>query len=149
MAAAVPGMVPEDVAVIDAVAGLLPGDESGQRPDAVGDARAAELRRNVERLLEARVGPGKAVVEVAVDVVTDAESITQRTFDPQGRVAISTDNTTTTGTNTQGGAATLGATGAMILGTLIDELHRRQLRFGLATLCVGGGMGIATIVERI
>ena len=43
----------------------------------------------------------------------------------------------------------LGATGAMILGTLIDELHRRQLRYGLATLCVGGGMGIATIVERL
>ena len=37
----------------------------------------------------------------------------------------------------------------MILGTLIDELHRRQLRYGLATLCVGGGMGIATIVERV
>ncbi|MBL8381094.1 MAG: acetyl-CoA C-acetyltransferase [Burkholderiales bacterium] len=43
----------------------------------------------------------------------------------------------------------LGATGAMILGTLIDELHARKLRYGLATLCVGGGMGIATIVERI
>jgi acetyl-CoA C-acetyltransferase len=42
----------------------------------------------------------------------------------------------------------LGATGAMILGTLIDELHARNLRYGLATLCVGGGMGIATIVER-
>ena len=43
----------------------------------------------------------------------------------------------------------LGATGAMIMGTLIDELHARKLRYGLATLCVGGGMGIATIVERI
>jgi len=43
----------------------------------------------------------------------------------------------------------LGATGAMILGTLIDELERRKLRYGLATLCVGGGMGIATIVERL
>ena len=43
----------------------------------------------------------------------------------------------------------LGATGAMLLGTLIDELERQKLRFGLATLCVGGGMGIATIVERL
>ena len=43
----------------------------------------------------------------------------------------------------------LGATGAMILGTLIDELERRDLRYGLATLCVGGGMGIATIIERV
>ena len=54
--------------------------------------------------------------------------------------------------NVNGGAIAmghpLGATGAMILGTLIDELHRRQLRYGMATLCVGGGMGIATIVER-
>ena len=55
--------------------------------------------------------------------------------------------------NVNGGAIAmghpLGATGAMIIGTLIDELHRRGQRYGLATLCVGGGMGIATIVERI
>lgn len=55
--------------------------------------------------------------------------------------------------NVNGGAIAmghpLGATGAMILGTLVDELHRRQLRYGMATLCVGGGMGIATIVERL
>ncbi|KRW59926.1 acetyl-CoA C-acetyltransferase [Pseudomonas sp. TTU2014-080ASC] len=43
----------------------------------------------------------------------------------------------------------LGATGCAILGTLLDELEARQLRYGLATLCVGGGMGIATIIERI
>ena len=56
-------------------------------------------------------------------------------------------------TNVNGGAISmghpLGATGAMILGTLIDELQRRDLRRGLATLCVGGGMGIATIVELV
>ncbi|MBN9619202.1 MAG: acetyl-CoA C-acyltransferase, partial [Actinobacteria bacterium] len=55
--------------------------------------------------------------------------------------------------NVNGGAIALGhplgATGAMILGTLVDELERRDLRYGLATLCVGGGMGVATIVERI
>jgi len=55
--------------------------------------------------------------------------------------------------NVNGGAIAmghpLGATGAMILGTLIDELELRKLRYGLATLCVGGGMGIATIVERL
>ncbi|PZP21086.1 acetyl-CoA C-acetyltransferase [Pseudomonas kuykendallii] len=43
----------------------------------------------------------------------------------------------------------LGATGCIILATLLDELERRQLRYGLATLCVGGGMGIATIIERL
>jgi acetyl-CoA C-acetyltransferase len=55
--------------------------------------------------------------------------------------------------NVNGGAIALGhplgATGAMILGTLVDELEARDLRYGLATLCVGGGMGVATIVERI
>jgi acetyl-CoA C-acetyltransferase len=55
--------------------------------------------------------------------------------------------------NVNGGAIAmghpLGATGAMILGTLLDELERRQLKRGLATLCVGGGMGIATIIERV
>jgi acetyl-CoA C-acetyltransferase len=55
--------------------------------------------------------------------------------------------------NVNGGAIALGhplgATGAMILGTLVDELERRDLRYGLATLCVGGGMGVATIVERV
>jgi acetyl-CoA C-acetyltransferase len=55
--------------------------------------------------------------------------------------------------NVNGGAIALGhplgATGAMILGTLIDELERRDQRFGLATLCVGGGMGVATVVERL
>ena len=55
--------------------------------------------------------------------------------------------------NVNGGAIAmghpLGATGAMILGTLLDELERRDQRYGLATLCVGGGMGIATIIERL
>ena len=56
-------------------------------------------------------------------------------------------------TNVNGGSIAmghpLGATGAMILGTLVDELERRDLKRGLATLCVGGGMGIATIVELV
>jgi acetyl-CoA C-acetyltransferase len=55
--------------------------------------------------------------------------------------------------NVNGGAIAmghpLGATGAMLLGTVLDELERRGGRYGLATLCVGGGMGIATIVERL
>ncbi len=55
--------------------------------------------------------------------------------------------------NVNGGAIAmghpLGATGAMILGTCLDELEKRQQRYGLITLCVGGGMGIATIIERV
>lgn len=56
-------------------------------------------------------------------------------------------------TNVNGGAIAmghpLGATGAMIVGTVLDELERRDKKFGLCTLCVGAGMGIATIVERL
>ena len=55
--------------------------------------------------------------------------------------------------NVNGGAIAmghpLGATGCIILGTLLDELERRNLSTGCATLCVGGGMGIATIIERV
>ncbi len=56
-------------------------------------------------------------------------------------------------TNVNGGAIAmghpLGATGAMLLGTLVDELDRRDQRYGLVTLCVGGGMGVATVIERL
>jgi len=54
--------------------------------------------------------------------------------------------------NVNGGAIALGhplgATGCMLLGTVMDELERKDLNTGLVTLCIGGGMGIATIVER-
>lgn len=55
--------------------------------------------------------------------------------------------------NVNGGAIALGhplgATGAMLIGTVLDELERRDLQTGLVTLCIGGGMGIATIIERV
>jgi len=55
--------------------------------------------------------------------------------------------------NVNGGAIAmghpLGATGAMLIDTLLDELERRDLETGLATLCVGAGMGTATIIERV
>lgn len=55
--------------------------------------------------------------------------------------------------NVNGGAIAmghpLGATGAMLLSTALDELERRDLKTAVLTLCVGGGMGIATIIERI
>ena len=43
----------------------------------------------------------------------------------------------------------LGATGAMILGTVLDEFERRNLSTALVTLCIGAGMGTATIIERV
>jgi acetyl-CoA C-acetyltransferase len=55
--------------------------------------------------------------------------------------------------NVNGGAIAmghpLGATGAMILGTVLDELERRNLSTALVTLCIGAGMGTATIIERV
>jgi acetyl-CoA C-acetyltransferase len=55
--------------------------------------------------------------------------------------------------NVNGGAIALGhplgATGAMLIGTVLDELERRDLQRGLVTMCIGGGMGIATIIERV
>jgi acetyl-CoA C-acetyltransferase len=55
--------------------------------------------------------------------------------------------------NVNGGAIAmghpLGATGAMLLGTLLDELERRNLSTGLVTLCVGGGMGSVMVIERV
>jgi acetyl-CoA C-acetyltransferase len=55
--------------------------------------------------------------------------------------------------NVNGGAIALGhplgATGAMILGTLVDEMERRNAATGLVTLCIGAGMGTATIIERV
>jgi acetyl-CoA C-acetyltransferase len=55
--------------------------------------------------------------------------------------------------NVNGGAIALGhplgATGAMLIGTIVDELERRKQKIGLTTMCIGLGMGIATIVERV
>jgi acetyl-CoA C-acetyltransferase len=55
--------------------------------------------------------------------------------------------------NVNGGAIAmghpLGATGAMLVGTMVDELERRDARYALVVLCIGGGMGVATIIERI
>lgn len=90
VASAVPGLAPQDVAVIDGVAGVIAAnDQSGAQPEAA--ERTADIRQRVERLLAARVGPGNAVVEVSVDTITETESIIERRFDPETRVAISTD----------------------------------------------------------
>ena len=89
VAAAVSGLTPEDVSVIDASGGLIGAAE--EAPENTSEDRADALRQRVQRLLEARVGPGNAVVEVSVDTVTKTESIRQRQIDPESRVAISVD----------------------------------------------------------
>ena len=108
VSSAVAGMAPEDVAVIDDTSGLiLAGDEGPEISG--GQDRAAELKQNVERLLEARVGYGNAVVEISVETVTESEAITERSFDPNSRVAISTDTEerTTSSSDSDSGAVTV------------------------------------------
>lgn len=109
VASAVAGLDAEDVSVIDATNGTVIGADMPERPTGeVGD-RAALLKQNAERLLEARVGPGRALVEVSLDVTTEREQITERLFDPDSRVAISTDTEerTTTSSGSDGGGVTV------------------------------------------
>jgi len=91
--------------VIDAEGGLIGVEEA---PANAPDDRATALRDRAERLLEARVGRGNAVVEVALEAITRSEAIRERRFDPESRVAISTDSEETTNTSSdQGGGVTV------------------------------------------
>jgi flagellar M-ring protein FliF len=90
VSSAVAGMSPEGVTVVDARAGRIVAGE-GETSARAGDERAEELRRRAERLLEARVGPGNALVEVAIETVSESEQIVERRLDPESRVLISTE----------------------------------------------------------
>ncbi|WP_112310267.1 flagellar basal-body MS-ring/collar protein FliF [Pseudogemmobacter bohemicus] len=101
VASAISGMTPADVQVIDTTGGLVSPAEDGTSGSA--SDRAKEIRQSVERLLAARVGPGKAVVEVSLELQTEREQITERRFDPEGRVAISTDTEEKSSQNSEPG----------------------------------------------
>jgi flagellar M-ring protein FliF len=103
VAAAVAGLAPEDVAVIDTRSGAVLGPEMPGTTDPGG--KAEELRRNVQTLLEARVGPGKAIVEVSVETVQQREEIVERQIDPNSRVQISTETSEKTGSANDTGNA--------------------------------------------
>lgn len=108
VSSAVAGMTPEAVQIIDTVAGLIGGGETPEFESGNAQDRAAAIKGNVERLLAARVGPGKAIVEVSIELNSDRESITERKFDPQGRVAISSETEERSGSSTEpGGAVTV------------------------------------------
>ncbi len=102
VASAVAGLDPNDVAVIDGNGGLVTS-AADDAPVLAGADRAQKLREQVLRLLEARVGYGNAVVEVAVDTVTETESIRERLVDPESRVAISTDTEERSNTSSDAG----------------------------------------------
>ncbi len=89
VSSAVSGLTPDDVSIITED-GILVGRDDAVSSGAKADREQA-LRASVERLLEAHVGYGKAIVEVSLETITDRESIVERRFDPEGRVAISTD----------------------------------------------------------
>ncbi len=94
VASAVAGLVPEDVAIIDSDAGVVlqAGDTaSGILPGDDPATKAEKLRANIERLLAARVGPGRAVVEVNVEADMDSQTISERVIDPTSRIAVSSD----------------------------------------------------------
>ncbi len=102
VASAVAGLSPDDVAVIDANGALI-GQAEDTQPSNGGEDKAQILRDRVQRLLEARVGFGNAVVEVSVDTVTESEAIREHTFDPDGRVAISTETEESTNSSNDAG----------------------------------------------
>lgn len=99
----VPGMAPEAVTVIDTRNGIVAAGE-----DEAGADRAAEMKRNVERILEPHVGIGNAIVELNLDVVTETELLTEQRFDPDSRALISqvTEETTDQSNSTGTGAVT-------------------------------------------
>lgn len=105
---AVSGLRPDDVAVIDDAGGLI-SDTADTPTSARSDERADILRTRAERLLAARVGAGNAVVEVSLDTVMQSESITERTVDPDSRIAISTEVTESneTSQDSRGGDVTV------------------------------------------
>ena len=103
VASAVAGLEPDAVSVIDSAGGLVIGDPSG--PAAQAGDRAEQLRRNVVRLLEARVGLGRAVVEVNVETVTDRETIVERLIDPSARAAVSSETEERNATSSESGGA--------------------------------------------
>lgn len=103
VSSAVPGLAPDDVSVIDTRGGLVTaGDDTEAARNTAGD-RAATLKSSIQNLLEARVGVGNAVVELSLETATERESILEKTFDPNGRVAISTETQENTSSSSDSG----------------------------------------------
>lgn len=99
----VPGMLSDNVAVIDSERGVISSVD-----ELASEDRATEMKRNVERILEAHVGLGNAIVELNLDRVTESELMTEQRFDPQERALISQENEESAdqSTNNQPGAVT-------------------------------------------
>ena len=103
VASGVPGLDPEKVKVIDSARGIISTGE-----ETVAADRAAEMKRNVERILEPHVGAGNAIVELNLDLVTETEQLSEQKVDPNNRALVSQENEETTdqSTNSEKGAVT-------------------------------------------
>ncbi|WP_254813750.1 flagellar basal-body MS-ring/collar protein FliF [Rhodovulum sp. ES.010] len=109
VASSVAGLAPEDVSVIDANTGTVVTDDAIPGFGSGADDRSDALKARLERLLAARLGPGRSVVEVSVETEMQSESIRERRIDPDSRIAISADNEerSTSSSDTGGGAVTV------------------------------------------
>ncbi len=105
VAGAVTGMTAADVAVIDSAGGLIAGEDA--TPASGLDDRTTALRERLQRLLEARVGLGNAIVELSIETVTDSEMIRERRVDPASRTMISSDTEESSGTEKGAGGVTV------------------------------------------
>jgi acetyl-CoA C-acetyltransferase len=144
--------------IVDGAAAILvgtraAGERAGLRPRAriratatVGSEPTIMLTGPVPAARKALAKAGMTIADIDLFEVNEAFAAVPLLF--MAETGVSHDRI-----NVNGGAIALGhplgATGAMLVGTLLDELERRGLQTGLVTLCVGGGMGIATIVERV
>ena len=104
VASAVTGLMPEDVTVIDGQTGRIVSADADQVSGLDQESRAVALQKRVERLMSARVGPNSYVVEVSVETDRAAETLVQRTLDPNSRIVISTDSEETTRESSNSGA---------------------------------------------
>ncbi|MRH21055.1 flagellar M-ring protein FliF [Rhodovulum strictum] len=109
VASSVAGLMPADVSVIDANTGTVVADDATVGFGGSADDRSEALKARLERLLAARLGPGRAVVEVSIETETQSESIRERLIDPESRIAISAENEerSTTSSESGGGAVTV------------------------------------------
>lgn len=109
ISSAVAGMTPADVSVIDGRNGVVIMADDTASAGANGGDLAAELKANVQRMLQARVGAGKAIVEVNVETTSENETITERTLDPNSRVAVSSkkEERTKSANDTNSGSVTV------------------------------------------
>lgn len=135
VAAAVPGVGVQDVAIIDADRGLIPVEGENGVVAGAGNRRAEAIKASVTRLLEARVGPGKAIVEVMIDAIDAREEFTERRINPDERVQISSDleETSNRSQNTRNGAVTVasnlpeGASSGADSGSQHNERRTREV----------------------